>query len=222
MDQQLDLFSKLPEEHFNVDDIPLPLKKSKVGTLQKRLYAFYIDFFVANLFAKGTLLSYWGLLKVTFPFLSHRFQVTLLKNIAGMEIAITIIAFFGHHMISQVLKNGQTLGKFIFDLSTIDPSAPLSERTLSQALKRSLVLTSSIFMMPFLALVPFARKDRRGVHCWISGVQTIPLYELRHLRTQEQQMRLAGTLNGATQLEMTLPIEKTSVPSMDFPLPMAA
>jgi hypothetical protein len=150
------------------------------------------------------------ILKITFPFLSQRFQATMLKNFSVMEIAMIAITFFGHHALSQVFKYGQTLGKVFFELSTIDVKNPLQEVPLSSAFKRSFVLTASLFFMPFLALIPMVRKDQRSVHSWISGLDTVSLEQSKELKSKARQQNLSLPLQSASQLEMNLRISKSS------------
>jgi uncharacterized RDD family membrane protein YckC len=170
--------------------------------LQKRVYAFYIDFLLSAIFAKSVVISYWTMVKVIFPFLSVRMQLNMLKSFSSIEVATLIVIFFGHHMLSHTTRYGQTLGKFFLDIGTIDPKGPTQAPSLSSALIRSFVLTSSVFTLPLLLAIPLLRKDKRSLHCWLSGLETMSKNKIIQLRNESAQASRANVFFAAQQLEL--------------------
>ncbi len=203
--QQIALFKHLPTyPTINPNALLKKHVKKKQSVLQKRIYAFYIDFFTSILFAKSTVISYWATIKITFPALTEHFQLSMLKNIAGTEMAMIILAFFAQHFISHTIGNGQTLGKYLMNLRTINPERPAHIATLKESLSRSFLLTSSIFALPFLIAMPFLREDRQGIHCWLSGLQTFDNNFYKELKQAYLQKISANVWENTIQINMSL------------------
>lgn len=137
--------------------------------LRKRTYAFLIDLYAIVLIKILMTLSYTSFFKAFFFQLPLGKQKAMLQNIQSVDLMLTPIVFFTYFLFSYFAGDGKTIGKLILKLSVASKDLkPNYIPNFKESFMRSFGYCLNYLSLGTLFLVPFFRKDGRGIPDMIS------------------------------------------------------
>ncbi len=161
------------------------INRAKRELLRKRTYAFTADIFLISIINKLLITTYINLLEVIMYHYPIHIQRSLILSLNSIQ-TITLIAIFSlYFFISYSFGNGQTPGKAIFNIYVKGKNEKL---TTWECLSRTFGYFLCYALGLILYLVPFFRKDRRGIPDFIS--QTNVKMNISKKEVHEKQIDL--------------------------------
>ncbi|MBL6988714.1 MAG: RDD family protein [Bacteriovoracaceae bacterium] len=147
-------------------------QKSPIPTeiaMKTRVYSFVLDLLVISVIQKGIMLAFRGFLKIVFYQFALTTQKQVISGLAGVDLLSLLIVFWGYFTLSFYLAKGQTIGKMLFNLRIISKSDNVhQELNFKQSAMRSLGYLVCYLSANILFIIPFLRKDRKGIPDWFS------------------------------------------------------
>lgn len=144
----------------------------KGQVLRKRVYAFCVDLYIVVAIKLMITFSYTSFFKSFFFQLPFKKQQHLLDNLMIVDMAMTPFIFFTYFLVSYYSGEGKTLGKLFFKLTVAQNELTKDYLpTLKQAFMRTVGYMACYLSLGTLFLLPFFRKDRRGLPDMFSGTQ---------------------------------------------------
>ena len=167
----------------------------RMEKLKKRFYAFYIDLVAITLIQKIVVFTYQKSIRELFPTLSLEAQSKLFDNVWQVTLSTLTLTFFSYFIVSMHLGNGKTLGKSLLGLRVYSPEN--TTPSFLESVQRTLVYTGCYLMGSFLLLIPFARKDSKGIPDMISHTEVVTEEEFQAIVSKSH-----GSHEGTAQLEL--------------------
>lgn len=144
----------------------------KNQVLKKRVYAFCVDLYIIVGIKLMITFAYTSFFKSFFFQLPFKKQQHLLESLMMVDVAVTPLIFFTYFLISYYSGEGKSLGKLFFKLTVAQNQLTKDYLpTFKQALFRTLGYMACYLSLGTLFLMPFFRKDRRGLPDLLSGTQ---------------------------------------------------
>lgn len=166
--------------------------------LRKRTYAFLIDLYVIVLIKVIMTLSYTTFLKAFFFQLPMAKQKMMLENLQVADMMVTPVIFFTYFFFSYFAGEGKTIGKIFLKISVVNHSQ--SSLTLKESFMRSMGYGINYMTAGLLFLLPFFRKDARGIPDMISKTM---------IKMDEELVKVEN------QFENVVTIETSSLPQSE-------
>ena len=133
--------------------------------LKRRVYAFWIDFFLITLLYKGFLYVYMDFIKKTILF--FQLKKMILEYSFMIYFPLFSIVFCAYFLLSSFLSNGKTPGKMLLNLKV--QSVDDRDLSMMNCLLRALVTYICYLPMGLLLIIPFFSKNGRGLPDWMAG-----------------------------------------------------
>lgn len=164
----------------------LTTKAPKVRNLVKdRAYAFTMDLFLIGIINKAIMFTYVNFVKTFF----HQLPIGIRSNLANQMNQVSfinfLVVFSGYFLLSYYLSEGKTPGKIIFHLKVQSPHSHDGHLSLRSSMLRTLGYFVTIPSAFTLLLIPFFRKDRKGIPDWISNSFVMGTEEEKYIESLE-------------------------------------
>tara|TARA_Y100000385_G_C12893300_1_gene550974 strand:+ start:214 stop:864 length:651 start_codon:yes stop_codon:yes gene_type:complete len=170
--------SKEEVSTFNPADIGyFKIEKDKIT--QKRIYSFMIDFSIVMLVNTAVHVAYSLFVKNFMFVLNMKQQSYLTSNNLPVQLSIFMLIYTTYFFYSMYVLNGQTVGKMVYKLTTINDSFAFDEEvkdhtlSLSQAWRRTFGYLACYFSFGTFFLFSFMSEDKRGAPDYFSQTRTV-------------------------------------------------
>ena len=145
--------------------IPNQKERDVVVVLKRRVYAFWIDFFLITFLYKAFLYVYIDFIKKAILFFQLKEMIFEYSFI--VYFPLFSIIFCAYFLLSSFLSNGKTPGKGLLKLKI--HSVDHRDLSMMSCLLRALTTYICYLPMGLLLMIPFFSKNGRGLPDWVSG-----------------------------------------------------
>jgi uncharacterized RDD family membrane protein YckC len=157
--------------------------------LKKRFYAFYIDLVAIGIIQKVLVYTYVKCINELLTSIPKFQKVTLLDHTWQLTISTLSFTFFSYFLMSLYLNHGQTLGKSLLGLRVYSSENTLGDLSFTESLLRTITYTACYLTGSFLLLIPFLKKDSKGLPDYFSHTEVLSQDEfLMKLDAQKEEV----------------------------------
>lgn len=165
-------------ETINEFDIkPMDIAKEKIT--QRRIYSFLVDFSAIMVVNTSIHTSYALFISEFYAPVNYSIKSQLISGNMGLHAGVFMLAYMTYFFYSMFVLNGQTFGKMVFKLHTIDDNYIFDEQTnnrtlgVRQSLRRSFGYLTCYLSAGTFFIFSLLSEDKRGVPDYLSGSRTV-------------------------------------------------
>lgn len=170
--------------------------------LKKRFYAFYIDLVAIGVIQKVLVYTYVNCINELLTSIPRFHKVSLLDHTWQLTITTLSFTFFSYFLMSLYLNHGQTLGKSLLGLRVYSSESADGELSFTESLLRTITYTACYLTGSFLLLIPFLKKDSKGLPDYFSHTETLSEAEFVLKMTEQQELKEELDQMNDSQLEL--------------------
>lgn len=148
-------------------------KVNKEDLIRKRCFAFTVDLMFIIMINRAIMFTYMNFIRTFFLHIPYHAQSNLVEGLPQIHLTTLLAVFFGYFTISYYMGEGQTPGKLLFGLRIYSKRKNSIKLNLQESILRTMgyflcYITGFVFF-----LIPFLRRDQKGIPDWFSRTEVI-------------------------------------------------
>jgi uncharacterized RDD family membrane protein YckC len=178
-------------ETVNEFDIK-PIDIANENITQRRIYSFLVDFSTILVINTAIHTSYAVFVSEFYSALNVQVKTQMIGGNFGLQAGVFLMAYMTYFFYSMFVLNGQTFGKKVFKLHTIDDNyifeEDSSQFTLGarQAFRRSFGYLTCYLSFGSFFVFSLLSEDNRGIPDYFSGSRTVSAEWLEGMKAYKQ------------------------------------
>jgi uncharacterized RDD family membrane protein YckC len=184
------------EKNSNVETVNefdiRPIDIANENITQRRIYSFLVDFSTILVINTAIYTSYAVFVSEFYSALNVEVKTQLIGGNFGLQAGVFLMAYMTYFFYSMFVLNGQTLGKKVFKLHTIDDNyifeEDSSQFTLGarQAFRRSFGYLTCYLSFGSFFVFSILSEDKRGIPDYFSSSRTVSAEWLEGMKAYKQ------------------------------------